>query len=111
MLNTSVAANESVVKAVLRSALRAEYVCFDLDDDFPRPRALARPRTVAQTKNGWRLSAPRRKRLFTAWRSVTDRFITPKTMNVGQFLMWICTNFNYTWGVNYTTTIRRAQGS
>ncbi len=32
MLNTSVAANESVVKAVLRSALRAEYVCFDLDD-------------------------------------------------------------------------------
>lgn len=37
MLNRSIAANENVVKAVLRSSLREEYVCFDLDDDFPPP--------------------------------------------------------------------------
>ncbi len=38
MLNKLVSANENVVKAVLRSALREEYVCFDLADDFPLPR-------------------------------------------------------------------------
>ncbi len=39
ILNASVAAKENVVRAVLRSALRDEYVCFDLDGDFPLPQS------------------------------------------------------------------------
>jgi hypothetical protein len=39
ILNTWVAANENLVKAVLRSALREEYVCFDFDEDFPLPHS------------------------------------------------------------------------
>lgn len=35
MLNTSVAAKENVVKGVLKSAIREEYICFDIDDQFP----------------------------------------------------------------------------
>ncbi len=38
MLNRSIAAKENVVKAVLSSSLREEYVCFDLDDEFPPPQ-------------------------------------------------------------------------
>jgi hypothetical protein len=38
MLNRSIAAKENVVRAVLRSSLREEYVCFELAEEFPPPR-------------------------------------------------------------------------
>ena len=37
--NKTVAAMANVVKAVLRSSLREEYTCFNLNDDFPTPES------------------------------------------------------------------------
>jgi hypothetical protein len=40
LMNRSLAVNGNVIKAILRSSLRDEYLCFDFDNDFPTPACL-----------------------------------------------------------------------
>jgi hypothetical protein len=51
--NKSVAIEENIVQAILRSALRQEYVCFDLDEDFPQPQYFYGTKETSDPNEKW----------------------------------------------------------